>query len=222
MTRSLLLLLACAAFTFAASCTSPDGRAGVCQSNTSPCAGAFFSGVCAGPADVLCCVPGASQAFSLSVSQSALTYFKDLAIPLVLPKLQNMALPDFSGNVSVPVVGTVSYALSNMVINTISLGTTSVQLVPPTAVAASASNVTLSLTANFKWAQAGFPFASGSGTATIVATNANANLQLSSALASGGKIHLHADSVAITMQQLDVKISGSVLDSILNYLVRAR
>jgi hypothetical protein len=47
-------------------------------------------------------------------------------------------------------------------------------------------------------------------------------LQLSSALAPGGKIHLHADEVAISMQQLDVNISGSVLDSILNYLVRQR
>ena len=60
---ALVLLLGVGAL--AVACQAPDGRSGTCQVNTMPCAGSYLAGLCAGPANVQCCVTGAPPASKL-------------------------------------------------------------------------------------------------------------------------------------------------------------
>ncbi|KJE90290.1 LBP/BPI/CETP family protein [Capsaspora owczarzaki ATCC 30864] len=92
-------------------------------------------------------VPG----FRTQVTQSGLDYLRSVGVPLLVAQIVGIDIPDISGKTSVDVLGTVSYALSNIKLTQFAVPSTALTLVPGVGITVGASNANGHITANWKY-----------------------------------------------------------------------
>ncbi|XP_073325046.1 bactericidal permeability-increasing protein-like [Pagrus major] len=94
------------------------------------------------------------------LTAKGIEYGRQLGMASLQEKLKAIRVPDFSGKERLSVIGRVSYSLSNIVITSVGLPTSAVNLVPGTGVKMSISGAFISLRGNWR---VKYLFISGSG-----------------------------------------------------------
>jgi len=155
----------------------------------------------------------------VSVSQNALTYFKDQLLPLAEQAALTSVIPDMTERVHVPVVGGVDLTLKNMKLNRLSVQNSSIILNSGNSIAVGIVGLNVDITLNWHYREVNWPHISDSGSGEGSTTRAGGNIVFSLGSDATGHPTAVITSCGLDLSTLSIKLHGGaswLYDAIIN------
>lgn len=144
----------------------------------------------------------------VAVTQNALTYLKDVALPIAEAAALTADIPDMTENVHVPVIGHVDLTLKNMKINRLSVKNSSVILHPSNGISVSVTGLDLDITLDWHYRESSWPHIADSGSGEGSTTSASALVYFNVGSDSTGHPTAKISTCSLDMSSLSIKLHG--------------
>jgi len=144
--------------------------------------------------------------FKATVSQAGLNYAAQVGLGILQQRLKTIQIANFQGSDSVPVIGSITYTVTGIVIQTATVGSLSIR--PQGGLAVAAGGVNLHLTGNWGFRRNHWPHISGHGTVDVDVTGSTASLVLTLGCSATGEPTCSTPSVAVNLAGFSVKDHG--------------
>jgi len=144
----------------------------------------------------------------VAVTQNALTYLKDVALPVAEAAALAAVIPDMTENVHVPVVGYVDLTLKNMKINRLSVKNSSVILTPSNGISVSVTGLDLDITLDWHYRESSWPHIADSGSGEGSTTSASASVSFIVGSDATGHPTAKISSCGLDLSSLSIKLHG--------------
>jgi len=144
----------------------------------------------------------------VTVTQQALSYLKDEAIPLAEAAALAAEIPEMTETVHVPVVGHVDLTLKNMKINRLSVQNSSIELNPSNSIGVSITGLDLDITLDWHYRESSWPHISDSGSGEGSTTHANGAVGFILGSDMTGHPTAKISTCGIDLSGLSIKLHG--------------
>ncbi|XP_022098108.1 lipopolysaccharide-binding protein-like [Acanthaster planci] len=125
--------------------------------------------------------------FKARISQSGLNYLRDAGLQILREEIIKMDIPDLSGDAHVPVVGSISYTISDMHITSFSISSAVLTTSAGVGVVLQANGISLSLHGNWRYRNHGWIRISDSGSFDASLSGAHLALTLRIGIDQAGR-----------------------------------
>jgi len=143
------------------------------------------------------------------LSQGGASYLASVAVPLIIQRISGLDIPEAQGETSVPLLGTITYTLTNIQVGTVTYTSESVSLVGGAQGAITGVSVPISL--GWKYRQNSWPHITSSGTADVQISDASLAIALGVTADATGHPQLSVQSVVASFDNISVHVHGSIL-----------
>lgn len=144
--------------------------------------------------------------FQIGLTNKGLDYVRQVAVPILIKELQTLAVPDIHGDENTP-VGHVSYDLTHIHVNSVSLPTSSI-LVNTVGLAVSISGLSLSMGANWHYREDSWPHITDHGSCDISASGVSVAVTVSIGVSPTHEPTVNTASCSSNIGKLDITFHG--------------
>lgn len=149
----------------------------------------------------------ANAGLQIDVAQSGIAVFGAAVVDIVNTNFSSMAIPDISISEKVPVIGSITFTLSNIQVYGVHVGSAAVNLAAPSAAGIAISGADASIRLDFHYRKNHWPHVSGHGTVTVSAQDGNFDVNTVVSIMNNLP-HLHATGSSATFSKFDIHFSG--------------
>jgi lipopolysaccharide-binding protein len=143
------------------------------------------------------------------LSQSGASYLASVAVPLIIQRISGLDIPQVQGQTSVPLLGTITYTLTNIQVGTVTYTSELVSLAGGAQGVITGVSVPISL--GWKYRQNSWPHITSSGTADVQISDAALAIALAVTADATGHPQLSVQSVVASFDNISVQVHGSIL-----------
>ncbi len=140
------------------------------------------------------------------ITQSGLDYMRDVGLQVIKEEVQQMKIPDINGNAHVPVVGGISYTVSNIRITGFSIPSASLTTKSGIGLTLTATGISLSASGNWHYSNHGFIHVSDSGSFDADVSSTSLTLNLKIGVDGSGRPTISTDSPDCSFNAANVHI----------------
>lgn len=149
----------------------------------------------------------ANSGLQVGVAQSGIAVFGAAVVDIVNTNFSSMTLPDVSIREKVPVVGHITFTLTNIQVYGVHVGSAVIGLNSPASAGITISGANAAVKLDFHYRKDHWPHLSGHGTVTVSAQNGK--FEVSTALSVVNHLpHLRATGASANFGKFDVHFSG--------------
>ncbi|XP_065830579.1 bactericidal permeability-increasing protein-like [Oscarella lobularis] len=152
-------------------------------------------------------VVSVNPGFRIELSEKGLDYVRQVAMPILVKQLQNLAIPDQSGSAGTP-VGSIDYSLSDIKLTEFSIPSSSLTIVANTGVQVGASGVSVHLSGHWHYREHSWPHISDSGSCDVSASSISLSTVVGVGADSSGRPTISANSCSFNIGKLDIDFHG--------------
>eukprot|EP00055_Hartaetosiga_balthica_P004441 m.11608 g.11608 ORF g.11608 m.11608 type:complete len:503 (+) comp3865_c0_seq2:95-1603(+) len=144
--------------------------------------------------------------FQATLTNKGIDYARQVAIPIIQKDLENLSIPDISGDASTP-VGHIDYYLTNIKATSVNLGTSSI-VTSTSGITASISGVSIGLGADWSYREKSWPHVKDHGSADISASSISLSINIVTSLSSTHEPQIAINQCSSNIGHLDIKFHG--------------
>eukprot|EP01027_Heterolobosea_sp_BB2_P017975 GEZU01025392.1.p1 GENE.GEZU01025392.1~~GEZU01025392.1.p1 ORF type:complete len:489 (+),score=158.64 GEZU01025392.1:27-1493(+) len=150
------------------------------------------------------CTPGAKA----TVLQSGINQVINQLLPFITSQVETLQIPSQSGTTSVPILGGINYSISNIVLQSLTIGNVDVSLAPGGVVVATVSGISLSINFDWSYSQQGWPHIGDSGSGTASCGGSTVDASVTVGIDSTGRPTLVTNSANLQLNSFSVNLNG--------------